>query len=68
MEEHFINTRYFLPSCHKGYWLGYKATTWPKFKSLVSRPAQSPEAACKTRRVSLWAVIPSPPAIALQLN
>jgi hypothetical protein len=36
VEQHFMDTKYLLPSCHRGYWLGYRATSWPKFQSLVS--------------------------------
>ncbi len=35
VEDHFTKTLFFIPECHKGYWIGYKATSWPNFQSLV---------------------------------
>ena len=35
VEEHFLDTKFLIPQCQKGYWLGYKATSWPNFQSLV---------------------------------
>jgi hypothetical protein len=35
VESFFVNVRrYILPRCHVGYWMGYKAETWPKFTGL----------------------------------
>jgi hypothetical protein len=37
VENLFLHTRrYFLPGCHEGYWMGYRAATgaWGKFKQL----------------------------------
>lgn len=34
VERHFLSTQFFIPSCHQAYWIGYRATTWPKFESL----------------------------------
>jgi hypothetical protein len=69
VEEHFLDTKYLLPSCHKGYWIGYKATSWPNFQSLVSSAAtgqQAEGAACWRWHMALgvWRrcarIIPAP--------
>jgi hypothetical protein len=35
VENYFVDVkRYILPGCHVGYWMGYRAETWPKFVGL----------------------------------
>jgi hypothetical protein len=45
VEDHFTKTLFFIPECHKGYWIGYKATSWPNFQPMVGEARGSEIAA-----------------------